>query len=89
MTAIDILIASANEIELLLFEMARTDDPHRVATIPAEFDDGRALRSIVVDTLGSTKRRIALRLTGTIESEEKVIELHAIVVDVPPAPTAP
>ena len=90
MSPIDDLVRAADMLEAYLVESSRQDDPHRfrLATLPSEWDDGKVARSIVIDLLAGTKRRIALRLAGSIEGQEKVVELAAIVVDVPAAPTA-
>lgn len=66
---------------------SREDDPHRFATLSQEFEGGRAVPSLVIEHAGGTKRRIAVRFTGQVGGEEKVVEVGALIADIPPAPT--
>ena len=64
-------------------EHARQDDPHRFATLPAEFDNGKAMRRLVVDYLSGGRIRIAQQFVGTKGGEEKVVELFSTMVQGP------
>lgn len=61
-------------------DFARQDDPHRFATLGREFDDGRALRRLVVDYMPDDRMRIALVFIGTEGGEEKMVEVFSTTV---------
>jgi hypothetical protein len=62
---------------------ARDDDPHRYATLPREFDDGRAVRRLQLDYISGGRIRIALLLIGTSGGEPKTIEVFSTMVQGP------
>lgn len=64
-------------------EFARADDPHRFATLPREFDGGKARRRLVLDYLAEGRIRVALQLIGTQGGEERAAELFATTVQGP------
>jgi hypothetical protein len=62
---------------------ARVDDPHRFLTLAREFDDGKALRRLVVDYLAGGQVRISTQLHGTERGEPKVVELFSTLIQGP------
>lgn len=67
---------------------ARADDPHRFATVPAEFDQGRAMRRLAVDYLAGGQVRVALQLLGSQRGAPHAVEMFSITVQGPVAGTS-
>lgn len=66
-------------------QYARADDPHRFASLPREFDGGKARRRLVLDYLAGGQIRIALQFIGTQGGEERAAELFTTIVQGPVA----
>lgn len=81
--AVDALCHAADAAIAAGVQYARSDDPHRVASLPREFDDGVARRRLVMDYLPGGQIRIALQFTGTLDGEARVAELFAFTVQGP------
>lgn len=64
-------------------QYARADDPHRFASLPREFDGGKARRRLVLDYLAGGQIRIMLLFIGTQGGEERVAELFSTLVQGP------
>lgn len=64
-------------------EHARRDDPHRFASLPREFDGGKARVRLVADYLAGGQIRISTQLCGTAGGDEKVVELFSTLVQGP------
>lgn len=63
---------------------ARQDDPHRFASLKAEFDGGKAVPCLVIEGFGLPEQRIAVRFVGARDGQEKVVELFSFSVRMPP-----
>ena len=81
--AVDGLCHAADAVIACGVQFARSDDPHLVASLPREFDDGKARRRLVLDYLPGGQIRIALQFTGTLDGEARVAELFAFTVQGP------
>lgn len=82
----EVLTAFCSTAEIVIadgIEHARADDPHRLATLHAEFDQGKARRRLQLDYLGGGQIRITQLLLGTYNGEPKVIELFSTLVQGP------
>lgn len=58
----------------------RLDDPHRLATLPKEFDGGKAMRRLTVDWLSEGRIEIALSFVGLSGGQPKQVQVFATVV---------
>lgn len=56
---------------------AQADDPHRFATVAQEFDEGRAVRRLVLEYQAGGRVRVALRLDGLQQGEPHSVEVFA------------
>lgn len=59
---------------------ARQDDPHRFATLPREFDEGVAMRQLVIDYLANSEMRVSLHLVGYRAGKAHVVQVFATTV---------
>lgn len=81
--AVDALCHAADAAIAAGVQYARVDDPHKVASLPREFDGGMARRRLVLDYLDGGRIRIALQFTGTKDGEDRVAELFSFTVQGP------
>ena len=56
---------------------AYADDPHRFSTVAQEFDDGRAVRRLVLEYLAGGRVRVVLRLDGRKAGDLHTVELFS------------
>ena len=77
------LMHAANYIVAEGIEHARKDDPHRFSTLPAEFDDGQAMRQLVIMFKNGGKVEVQQLLIGTKGGEQKVIVLFGTTLQGP------
>lgn len=64
-------------------EHARRDDPHRFATLPGEFDGGKAVRQLAITFKNGGQVEVQQLLIGTKGGEEKVIALFTTTLQGP------
>lgn len=81
--AVDGLCHAADAVIAAGVQYARVDDPHRVASLPREFDNGMARRRLVLDYLPAGQVRISLQFSGTLAGEDRLAELFAFTVQGP------
>ena len=58
---------------------SRLDDPHRLAQLRHEFDDGRAVPRLVVDYLANRQVRITQLMFGTWQGEPKSVQVFSVL----------
>lgn len=78
--AMNLLLESAEHVIAAGVQHARVDDPHRFATMPSEFDGGRARRRLQVDYLGDGRVDVSLLLLGQQGGEERAAVLFTTIV---------
>jgi|GEM_PF-4832355 len=81
--ALAALCASAEVVIAEGLAFARSDDPHRFASLPRDFDGGKARRRLVLDYLPAGRVRVALQLIGTQAGQERAAEVFATVLQGP------
>lgn len=81
--ALAALCHSAEIVATFGAQFARADDPHRYASLPREFDGGKARRRLALDYLADGKIRVTLLFIGTQGGEERVAELFSTLVQGP------
>jgi hypothetical protein len=67
------LLHAADFIVAEGIERSRRDDPHRLATLPSEFDGGKAVRQLAITYMNGGKVQVQQLLIGTKGGEEKVV----------------
>ncbi len=81
--AIDVMCKAAAIVVSEGIEFARTDDPHRFATLPAEFDRGLARQRLVLEYGPAGQVDIVLLFAGAWRGDEHVVELFRTTVQGP------
>lgn len=74
-SAYSALLHAADFIVSEGIEHARRDDPHRFATVAAEFDGGKAVRQLAITYKNGGQIEVQQLLIGTKGGEEKVVAL--------------
>lgn len=64
-------------------EHARRDDPHRFATLAAEFDGGKAVRQLAITYKNGGQVEVQQLLIGTKGGEDKVVALFTTTLQGP------
>jgi len=77
---ISMFLACADRLETELAAYARKDDPNGFHRLHKQFDDGKAIVSLVSEHSAPEKRRLSLRLTGLRDGEPVTIAVSDYVV---------
>lgn len=62
---------------------ARADDPHRFATLPQEFDQGKAMPRLMLDYKADGKVQVTMLTVGTLKGATKMVEIFATTLQGP------
>lgn len=80
---LDALIAAAADWLNYCAARARRDDPHRWATLAAEFDGKRAVTDVSVRGVGAATITVEACLAGERNGEPHTVALHTLTVRCP------
>lgn len=81
--ALDALIAAAADWLTYCAARARRDDPHRWATLAAEFDGKRAVTDVSVRGVGAATITVEACLAGERNGEPHTVALYTLSVRCP------